>query len=190
MGDEVSSAGSYILNFASIILGLAVADMLIDLDRLLRARRRVRWHPLPVIAFAFVLMVLIAAWWELYDLSSTRTITVAVFLPYFAKLILIFLLAAAVLPTEWEGKMDLKEYYFANARYFFGLWWLLGLVILFMPTMQGEGLPTLGFVLAMSRGLVGMFVLAVVRRPLVHWLILPTLFVLFTWQWFNRAIGA
>lgn len=185
----MSGAGSYILNFASIILGLAVADMLMDLDRLLRARRRVRWHALPVIAFAFVLMVLVAAWWELYDLSATRTMTVALFLPYFAKLILIFLLSAAVLPSEWEGNIDLGQYYFANARYFFGIWWLLSVLILFMPTMQGEGLPSLGFVVALSRGLIGMLVLALFRKPLVHWLVLPALFVLFTWQWFDRAIG-
>ncbi len=183
----MGSAGGYIVNFASIILGLALADMLIDFDRLLRFRKQVRWYPLPFIASAFVLMVLIAAWWELYFLASVRTITVAYFLPYFGKLVLIFLLAAAVLPSEWQDRIDLKAYYFDNRVRMFGTWWLLALLILTMPILQGE--PFQWPSLFSARGLVAMPVLAFTRRPLIHWILLPTLFVLFTWQWLDIAIG-
>lgn len=183
----MGSAGGYIVNFASIILGLAVGDMLIDFDRLLRFRKQVRWHPLPFIASAFVLMVLVAAWWELYFLASVGSITVAHFLPYFTKLVLIFLLAAAVLPSEWKDRMDLKAYYFDNRVRLFATWWLLALLILTMPILHGETFhwPTL----FSARGLVALPVLAITRRPIVHWLLLPTLFALFAWQWLNIAIG-
>lgn len=186
----MDSAGTYILNFASVVLGLALGDMLLDLDRLLRPHVKVRWHPLPVIAAAFVLVVIVAAWWELYFISSVKTVSVAHFLPYFLKLVLIFLLAAAVLPSEWHGAVDLREYYFDNHRRLFGTWFALSNVILFMPSLLYKGWPPLGIFLWNAKGLVGMGVLAFTRKPIVHWLILPTLFVLFTWQWLSATIGS
>lgn len=185
----MGNAGGYILNFASIILGLALGDMLIDFDRLLRLRRQVRWHPLPLIAAAFVLMVLVAAWWELYFLSLVETITVGHFLPYFAKLVLIFLLAAAVLPSDWKDQMDLKAYYFDNRVRLFGTWWLLTALIIAMAISQAGRLPAWGFLIFSGRGLVAMPILAWSPRPIVHWVLLPILLALFTWQWFNIAIG-
>ncbi len=45
------------LVFASIILGIAVSDEIVSLNRLLRARARVRWDWPPLAIAALVLLI-------------------------------------------------------------------------------------------------------------------------------------
>ena len=57
------SVGETVVVFVSIILGIALGDLLLSTHRLLRARERVDWHWLtPALAF-FMLMNIIAFWW-------------------------------------------------------------------------------------------------------------------------------
>ena len=47
----------------SIILGLAVAELLLNLHRLIDARKRVNWDPLPLLWAVIVLLWLFNHWW-------------------------------------------------------------------------------------------------------------------------------
>ena len=86
------------LIFASIIIGLAVADELVSLHRLLRHRHKVRWDwAAPVVAL-YVLLSQVQIWWSLG--RGHGALTIGSFLPVLALLIFLFLLASAVLPTK------------------------------------------------------------------------------------------
>ena len=108
------------LIFASIIIGLAVADQLISLHRLLRKRREVRWDwAAPAVAL-LVLLAQVQIWWSLAQRHGT--LTIGEFLPILGLLILMFLLASAVLPDEVPRKgIDLKAYYHDNGSYIWSL---------------------------------------------------------------------
>lgn len=89
-----------------------------------------RWHWAPVVAAVLVVLTLIQIWWSLYQ-PEGGAVTMGQFLPLFAELVILFLLAAAALPDEVppEG-VDLRAYYDRNRRYFWGLFaaalgWLL-----------------------------------------------------------------
>lgn len=181
-------AGAYIVNFASILFGLAVGGLLLNVNRLLQSRHQVRWHTLPLIAALFILFVLLAGWWDLYGvLSSQSHFSISEFLPFYVKLILLFLLAAAVLPSKGDT-LDLRTYYFEGRRYFYGLWVLFVTWIMIMPAMFGEPITWEGLRFMLPR-LAGFAILAWTGRPWVHWLVLPLLSVTFILLWFTAQIG-
>lgn len=108
------------LIFASIIVGLAVADELVSLQRLLRRRHEVRWDwAAPAVAL-LVLLAQVQIWWSLAQ--GEGPLTIGAFLPMLVLLILMFLLASAVLPDEVPAQgFDLKVYYHDNGSYIWTL---------------------------------------------------------------------
>jgi hypothetical protein len=186
----MDSAGGYIVNFASILFGLALGDLLLNLDRLLRNWREIRWHPLPLIAAAFVTLALLAGWWDLYDvLTSRSTFTILDFLPDFIKLILLFLIAAAALPSSSSSSVDLKEFYFANRKYFYTLWMVTLAWILMTPIMRGNAMTAWGLAFLLPR-LVIVGVLAWTNRVWIHYVGLALLISTLAYVWLGVAIGA
>jgi hypothetical protein len=121
----------YLTTFVAIIIGLAVADLLISLHRLLRAGRRVRWHWIPAGLAIYMLLVSVNFWWgNYYRFVRLTEISMLQFLPTLANLIVLFLLLAAVLPDEVPDRgLDLKQWYLDNARYFWSLN-IIGLTLL------------------------------------------------------------
>jgi hypothetical protein len=96
----------------SIIIGLGIADLLVNLHRLIHARRRVAWDALPL-AWAFVaLLWLFNYWWAVgAGLDGSRgTRVVGDYVLLAALPILIFLLSASVLPRAIPeaGRLDMR----------------------------------------------------------------------------------
>ncbi|HEX8693187.1 MAG TPA: hypothetical protein VF746_12245 [Longimicrobium sp.] len=112
----------HLLALVSIIVGLGLTDLLGSLHRLIRARRRVRWHWLPLLWAAGVLLLTLQYWWVFF-----RTGRAPVWGNFFAFVIhlcgpiLLFLVGAAALPDEVDDGTDLLEQYFAQRHYFFAL---------------------------------------------------------------------
>lgn len=124
------SAFEYTSVLGSIIIGLALVDILVSFNRLVRAGKAVRWHWAAPAATVLVVLTLIQVWWGLYSPDDTG-ITIGQFLPMFVALVILFLLAAAALPDAIPAEgVDLKAYYHRNGPYFWGLYagalgWLL-----------------------------------------------------------------
>lgn len=112
------------LVFASIILGVGITDELMSLHRILRARRRIRWDwAVPAVAL-LVLLTIVQIWWSTQDLSRQYgPLTIGAYLPLIVELVLLFLLAAAVLPDDVPAEgLDLKAYYQENGSYIWTLY--------------------------------------------------------------------
>lgn len=124
------SAFSYTSMLASIIIGLALVDILMSFNRLIRAGKAVRWHWAAPAATVVVVMTVMQIWWGLYTPDEGST-TIGQFLLVFVALVILFLLAAAALPDAVPAEgIDLKAYYHRNGPYFWGLFtallaWLL-----------------------------------------------------------------
>jgi hypothetical protein len=125
------TVAEYLTTFVAIIVSLAVADLLISLHRLLRAGPRVRWFWIPSALALYMLLLSVNFWWGNYFRFVRLTqISMIQFLPTLGSLVILFLMLAAVLPDEVpERGLDLKEWYFGNARYFWSLN-VVGLTIL------------------------------------------------------------
>lgn len=115
------------LIFASIIVGVAVSDQIVSLNRLLRADSPVRWHwALPLTAL-LVLLTNVQIWWSLAGERSER-VSIGEFLPTLVQLIIVALLSAASLPDKVDDEgLDLGDYYDRHRRY---IWTLFALTLL------------------------------------------------------------
>lgn len=96
----------------SIILGLAVAELLLNLHRLIDARKRVNWDPLPLLWAVIALLLLFNYWWAVVtnlDRSQDAKVVGDFVLLAIAPIIL-FLIAASVLPRlpAAEGRFDMR----------------------------------------------------------------------------------
>ena len=96
----------------SIILGLAVAELLLNLYRLIEARKRVKWDPLPLLWAVIVLLLLFNHWWAVATNldRSQDTRVVGGFVLLAIDPIILFLMAASVLPRvpAAEGRLGMR----------------------------------------------------------------------------------
>lgn len=131
------TVGEYVLVFVSLVLGLGVTDVLTSFHKLLRAGGRVRWSPLPVLAAVLVVLLSVMLWWAQFPQDQAQPVTIGEFLPRFGICVLVFLMAAAVLPDEVPAQgLDLGDWYLRNRAHF---WSLAALTILVTLAAEGAG---------------------------------------------------
>ena len=107
----------------AIVLGLGLAELGTSFHRLMRAGKRVRWDWMsPALAF-MMLLEIVQFWWLSQGWYANATeLRLLDFLPRLILLLLIYLLAAAVLPDEVpEEGIDLRTFYVDTSRYFWAL---------------------------------------------------------------------
>ncbi len=129
----------YIIPLVSVLVGLAIADLAVSFNRLLRARNKVKWDWLPLLSAFMAILAVLDIWWVFYgEQQSTFYQTLAGFLPIAAQLILLYLINAAALPDDVpEEGMDLKKFYEDNSPY---LWSLF--VIYFISVLVTHSVST------------------------------------------------
>lgn len=168
----------YFSAFVSVVLGLAVADIAHSVHRLLVARKRVNWSPLPLLSALVVFTLIIAYFLRLWEkglgISEISFYRVALEAAY---VLLLFLVAAATLPDEIppEG-LDLQAWYMENRAYLFWLaavvqvWNLVDFVVHFPEhAAKGEAVP-MGDWMAVTQAIGAMILTVVLARSSRRWL--------------------
>ena len=160
---------SYLSVLVSIILGLAVQQVLQGYRALILSRRRIRFYAPPLIWSVLIVAMVAQNWWASFDLAGRADWSFAVFATILGQTILIYMLAAIVLPDiPADQPIDLRDHYFREARAFFLISVALILWSLFRTFMLDGRLPepgNLGFhliFLAMA------LTAALSRRPRLH----------------------
>lgn len=117
------SAFEFLLVFLTFILGLAVSDLCVSLNRLLEAGAKVRWDWLSPLAAIVALLKIITQWWEWFGAERfAQGVTFDMFFLLVIGAVLLFLLAAAALPDRVEEDgVDLRAHYGRSSRRY----WLL-----------------------------------------------------------------
>lgn len=113
---------SYLSVLVSIILGLGITQLLTGLSRLLSARQDVRWY-WPAVAWPLIMLLIhVQAWWGMFGLRTHTTWTFGGFLVVLLLPSLLYLAATLVTPDDRSGgTLDLRQRYYAHARWFFVL---------------------------------------------------------------------
>jgi hypothetical protein len=121
-------AFEYLSVLLSIILGLAITQVLGGFRGLMQSRRRTRAYAPAVTWAVLVLVIAVQGWWSMFDLRRHEEWTFLEFAIVLAQTIVEYLLAALVLPDFVPGEhVDLEEHYHDHRRWFFGL--LVALVL-------------------------------------------------------------
>jgi len=131
------SQPEYIAALLSIIVGLGLTDLAQSLRELVRPRREVDWHWLPLLWAATTFLLAVQIWWNSFSFLTGAT--PEFFIAYLITFLLLYLTCAFALPDpEWEasraesgpggtpaasGPLDLRAYHFSEThrRWFFGM---------------------------------------------------------------------
>ena len=115
-------AFSYLSVLLSLILGLAITQLLQGLGALMRARGRVRMY-WPVVALSVTLLIsFVQTWWAMFGLRHRQQWTFLAFSVVLLQTVFGYLQAALLSPeVPPEGEVDLRASYFAHARWFFAM---------------------------------------------------------------------
>ncbi len=189
------SAFEYLLIFLSILLGLAVSDICVSLNRLLGAGTKVRWDWLAPMAAMVALAKIVTQWWVWFAASRlAKDVTFDMFFLLVVGGVLLFLMAAASLPDSVaDAGVDLRAYYASASRRFWLLFCAQFLVINAFSTWiqivalgARLGWQTLALVVIPAFAIT----LAFIRNRLIHALALAALLALYVVQFAGHRLGA
>jgi len=108
---------AYLAAFVTVILALAVSDWLQSLHRLLRARKRVRWSIVAILAGGLVFLAILEEFFDLWRLAGVERFTYLDLLALLLPPTLLSIAAMTVFPDEVPSEgLDLAEHYMENRR--------------------------------------------------------------------------
>lgn len=113
----------------SIVIAMAISEVLATLGRMIRYRGRIRPYWVHVGWMALVLLLAIQFWWSQWELREwpgwTFSEYVLSLLPFFTLVVLTFLICPDMAEEGHAetngGRTELESYYYENASWFFGL---------------------------------------------------------------------
>jgi hypothetical protein len=113
---------SYLSVLLSVILGLAVTQILQGFRGLLLSRTRIKVY-WPVIAWAlFILLVCVQNWWSMFGMRNRHDWAFLQFTVVLLNTIFIYMIAGLVFPDlSGEKVVDLKQSFYAHRGWFFSL---------------------------------------------------------------------
>jgi hypothetical protein len=133
----------YLSVLISIIIGLAITQLLSGAARLIQIRKRIRPHATTLCWMVFLFLLDTQIWWAAFFRRELDDWNFFLFLLYLLMPILAFLLSYLVLPELGdEDEVDLAANFAGNTPWFFGLLSLLLLVSLAENLAREGRLPS------------------------------------------------
>lgn len=174
-------AFSYLSVLLSIIIGLAITQILQGYRGLLLHRARLILYPPPLIWSALILLFATQSWWASFGLADHHDRSFAGFAMLLLQTIFLYMLAALILPDTPAGEpIDLRAHYYREVGPFYGLTIAMLAASIAKDWLIDGHLPTAGN-LAFHFAFAALAALAMlVRRPLLHMAIAPVIALLAT----------
>jgi len=171
----------------TIVYGLMLTDLFFSFHKLIRSRKNVKWHWLPLLTAWYLFLTILKNWWDLSSFqNSADSMNIYFFIAYGHLLFLTFLLVSTALPDVIEkNDFDLKSYYFENHRYFWGLMSsvvVLSILINFVKHFHQLGASVIFTFLAVIILPILTITLAITKRYWVHSTILIILVIGITFE--------
>jgi hypothetical protein len=108
---------SYLSAFVTIVLAIAMSEMIQSTHRLIRSRRQIKWDALPLAFAAIVMLFVITEFFSLWTRFNVAEVTMLRLLWLLATPTLFTLLAYSVLPDDVPAEgVDLTEFYWSQRR--------------------------------------------------------------------------
>jgi hypothetical protein len=123
----------FVCAFYSVVLGVAVAQLMTDIGRLLEIRNQVRTYWVHSLWVVTVLFASLGNWWGMWSARSLKIWTFCMFALVVAFAAAIYLMTVLLFPRlpESQQGIDLRRYFYKNRRIFFSvtaIFWALGIV--------------------------------------------------------------
>ncbi|HUP89584.1 MAG TPA: hypothetical protein VM100_09545 [Longimicrobiales bacterium] len=107
----------------SIVIGLGVTQLLLNVYQLIQARERLRAYWLPIFWTCVLFVAMVEWWWYLWDIRAhTEGWNFFYFMFVLMSPVTLYMAAAFALPEPRDNEVtDLREYYYRNHAYFFAM---------------------------------------------------------------------
>jgi hypothetical protein len=132
---------SYLSVLLSIIVGLAITQILKGYRGIMLSRSRVQMYWPTLLWSASLLLINVQSWWAMFGMREVQDWTFAGFAIVLAQTIVQYLLAAIVFPDFFGERVDLREHYWGHTRWFFALTILVLLISLAKDYVFSGHLP-------------------------------------------------
>ncbi|WP_118857008.1 hypothetical protein [Sphingomonas mesophila] len=190
------NAFEYAMALISIVVGLAMADLAISFQKLVRHRETIAWDLRAPLAAAFGFLVLFTMWFEIWSVHARPDILAfPLLLSLVVEFVLLFLAATMILPDDPAPDLDLGVYYEANARAIWALFllfqasffahWVYFVAMRPDVTMATLAVPLLKVMAAPAAALLLMLT---PRRKLLHLVVITLLILHFLAQFWDDRI--
>jgi hypothetical protein len=134
----------FVCAFYSVVLGVAVAQLMTSVGRLIEMRDQVQTYWVQSLWVVIVLLVDINCWWSMWDLRRAKSWSFVSFLLLVGLVAAIFLVTVLLfprMPESGEEIIDLDAHYYKNRRFFFlanAAGWIMGLLcnLTFLPIQR------------------------------------------------------
>jgi hypothetical protein len=122
----------FVCAFYSVVLGVAVAQLMTDLGRLIEHRDHVRTYWVHTLWIVTVLIASLGNWWSMWSVRGLKTWTFYLFALVVAFAAAIYLATVLLFPRVPENSqiVDLRRHFYKNRRIFFSAtagFWSLGI---------------------------------------------------------------
>jgi hypothetical protein len=112
---------NYLSVLLSIVLGLAIAQVLQGFRGIILSRARVRLYFLSLMWAALTLLIVTQEWWASFGMRLHADWNFGAFLVVILQAVCSYMVAALVFPNIPEDQpVDLRAHYFAHKGWFFG----------------------------------------------------------------------
>ena len=112
---------NYLSVLISIILGLAIAQVLQGVRGLVLTRSKVKRYTPTIIWTGMALLIAIQVWWASFSMHQQANWNFLALLIIVLQATCVYMVAALVLPdAKSDNAVDLREHYFAHRHWFFG----------------------------------------------------------------------
>lgn len=175
----MSDAFAYLTGLISIIIGLAMAEILHGYRMLLLARGNVKLYAPTLVWSATMLVLAVHFWWASFGLARRETWDFTAFSAVLLQAVMMFMGSTLVFPRTQAGEMiDLRAHYYREVGPFFtfGLLFLASgfLKDWLLDRQIGNNPWAMGFFLYFS---VITVIALLIRKPRVHETIAPAMAV-------------
>ena len=165
---------SFLTVLFSVIMGLALTEVLQGFRGLMLARKRVTLY-WPALAWGALVIVIVAqAWWGMF---AMHTLTHWNFLMYgtvIVQITLLYLAAGVAMPdVPDDGPVDMRRVYYANHRWFFTLLALTVAITFAKDYIFGGRIEPLPNFLMLLYYLLLCVLAALTSKPWFHWALVP-----------------
>lgn len=112
----------YLTVLVSIVLGLAITNVLTRLATVITARHRVDFYWPPIAWAIWIFVICVQHWWAQWSVRHAHGYNFGSFWLQILVPVVLFLLSSLVLPEREEnGRLDLGRWYAHNRAWFFAL---------------------------------------------------------------------
>ena len=186
----------YALGLISILVGLALADVVGSLHKLLRQGPAVKWDGRVILSVAVVITLITGMWFSVWSVRNDKAVlSFAFYLSLFLEFMVLFLVCAACLPDDAVENGDLGGFYEKNIRYLWSLFALFQISfflhwIYFHRHLRASSVAQHSSTVVVGAMIVGFLLLTFIRSRWFHYSALVALLGYYLFVYWKATLAA